>query len=208
MIVDFSLIRLNGIMMVSLHDRQGRRLDVQIPPKSSDRLDTLLARKASKTHTRTHAHQKKTKQKQNKKLRKTTPKANTLFFFLSIVISFRVFAFFCFLPCYQFCCCFLPCYQFRFPSGLFIYFPFKLILAALNTRNRLVGLVVKVSASIPADLTLNPAFTVDLPHSTSQFLLEILFLLLLRYVKYVSPMMVILRCFLVLTVPHPVNRTS
>ena len=43
---------------------------------------------------------------------------------------------------------------------------------------------------------------------TLQFLLKILFLQLLRYVKYVFPMMVILRCSLVDTVPHLVNRIS
>ena len=36
-----------------------------------------------------------------------------------------------------------------------------------------------------------------------QFLLEILFLRLLRYVKYVFPMVVILQCSLVFTVPPP-----
>ena len=40
-----------------------------------------------------------------------------------------------------------------------------------------------------------------------QFLLEILFLLLLRYVKCVFPMMVILQCSLVFTVPHLVDKT-
>ena len=43
---------------------------------------------------------------------------------------------------------------------------------------------------------------------TLQFLLEILFLRLLRYVKYVFPMMVILQCSLVFTVPHLVDRIS
>ena len=38
------------------------------------------------------------------------------------------------------------------------------------------------------------------------FLLEILFLRLLRYVKYVFPMMVMLQCSLVFTVPHLVDR--
>ena len=41
-----------------------------------------------------------------------------------------------------------------------------------------------------------------------QFLLEILFLLLLGYVKCVFPMTVILQCSLVFTVPHLVDRTS
>ena len=41
-----------------------------------------------------------------------------------------------------------------------------------------------------------------------QFLLKILFLRLLRYVKYVFPMMVILQCSLVFTVPHLVDRIS
>ena len=49
-------------------------------------------------------------------------------------------------------------------------------------------------------------------HRTSltnlQFLLEILFLWLLRYAKYVFPMMVILQCSLVFTVPHLVDRIS
>ena len=40
-----------------------------------------------------------------------------------------------------------------------------------------------------------------------QFLLEILFLWLLRYAKCVFPMMVILQCSLAFTVPHLVNRT-
>ena len=43
---------------------------------------------------------------------------------------------------------------------------------------------------------------------TLQFLLEILFLQLLRYVKCVFPMMVILQCSLVFTVPHLVDRIS
>ena len=38
-----------------------------------------------------------------------------------------------------------------------------------------------------------------------QFLLEILFLRLLRYVKYVFPVMVMLQCSFVFTVPHLVN---
>ena len=41
-----------------------------------------------------------------------------------------------------------------------------------------------------------------------QFLLEILFLRLLKYVKCVFPMMVILQCSLVFTVPHRINRIS
>ena len=41
-----------------------------------------------------------------------------------------------------------------------------------------------------------------------QFLLEILFLLLLRYVKCVFPIMVKLQCSLVFTVPNLVDRTS
>ena len=41
-----------------------------------------------------------------------------------------------------------------------------------------------------------------------KFLLEILFLRLLRYVKYVFPMMVILQCSLVFTVPHLADRIS
>ena len=43
---------------------------------------------------------------------------------------------------------------------------------------------------------------------TLQFLLEILFLRLLSYVKCVFPMMVILQCFLVFTIPHLVDRIS
>ena len=43
---------------------------------------------------------------------------------------------------------------------------------------------------------------------TLQFLLEILFLQLLRYVEYILPMMVILQCSLVFTIPYLVNRIS
>ena len=43
---------------------------------------------------------------------------------------------------------------------------------------------------------------------TLKFLLDILFLRLLRCVKCVFPMMIILKCSLVFTVPHLVDRIS
>ena len=48
----------------------------------------------------------------------------------------------------------------------------------------------------------------NLTKKSLQFLLEILFLRLLRYVKCVFPMTIILQCSLVFTVPHLVDRTS
>ena len=52
-------------------------------------------------------------------------------------------------------------------------------------------------------------FTSNQPYKNiAVFLLEILFLRLLRYVKCVFPMMVILQCSLVFTVPHLVDRIS